>query len=50
MLAFAAAAVFFGAAALAVLLGVPTPREACKALDLAVLVLPACLIPISRVA
>jgi di/tricarboxylate transporter len=41
------AAAFFGAAVLAVLLGVLTPREAYAALDLPILVLLACLIPIS---
>jgi di/tricarboxylate transporter len=41
------AAAFFGAAVLAVLLGVLTLREAYEALDLPILVLLACLIPIS---
>ncbi|MDI3309198.1 MAG: SLC13 family permease [Acetobacteraceae bacterium] len=41
------AAAFFGAAVLAVLLGVLTLREAYEALDLSILVLLACLIPIS---
>ena len=43
----AVAAAFFGAAVLAVLLGVLTLREAYEALDLPILVLLACLIPIS---
>jgi di/tricarboxylate transporter len=41
------AAAFLGAAVMAVLLGVLTPREAYAALDLPILVLLACLIPIS---
>jgi di/tricarboxylate transporter len=41
------AAAFFGAAVLTVLLGILTLREAYEALDLPILVLLACLIPIS---